>query len=105
AQRSFTAGEIQSRVLTTMVNEGARILAEGIAARPLDIDLVLVNGYGFPNWRGGPMHHADETGLPRLLAEAEVIAARDGAAYAVAPLLRELAGSGRTFASLNAPDR
>lgn len=105
AQRSFTAGEIQSRVLTTMVNEGARILAEGIAARPLDIDLVLVNGYGFPNWRGGPMHHADETGLPRLLAEAEAIAARDGAAYAVAPLLRELAGSGRTFASLNAPDR
>ncbi|WP_284179952.1 3-hydroxyacyl-CoA dehydrogenase NAD-binding domain-containing protein [Rhabdaerophilum sp. SD176] len=105
AQRSFTTAEIQSRVLTTMVNEGAHILAEGIAARPLDIDLVLVNGYGFPNWRGGPMHYADETGLPRLLAEAEAIAARDGQAYAVAPLLRELAASGRTFASLNTPDR
>ncbi|MCZ8375188.1 MAG: 3-hydroxyacyl-CoA dehydrogenase NAD-binding domain-containing protein [Beijerinckiaceae bacterium] len=104
-QHRFTAGDIQSRVLTTMVNESARILAEGIAARPLDIDLVLVNGYGFPNWRGGPMHHADETGLPRLLAEAETIAARDGAAYAVAPLLRELAEAGRTFASLNRPDR
>jgi 3-hydroxyacyl-CoA dehydrogenase len=104
-QRRFTAEEIQSRVLTTMVNEGAHILAEGIAARPFEIDLVLVNGYGFPNWRGGPMHFADETGLATILAEAEAIAARDGAAYAVAPLLRELAGSGRTFASLNTPDR
>ncbi|MCZ8181428.1 MAG: 3-hydroxyacyl-CoA dehydrogenase NAD-binding domain-containing protein [Beijerinckiaceae bacterium] len=105
AQRSFSAAEIQSRVLTTMINEGAKILGEGIAARPLDIDLVLVNGYGFPNWRGGPMHYADETGLARILAEAEAIAARDGAAYAVARLLRELAGSGRTFASLNASER
>lgn len=100
-QRSFTPEEIQRRVLTSMVNEGAHILGEGIAARPLDIDIVLVNGYGFPNWRGGPMHHADETGLAGVVTEAEAMAARDGKAYAVAPLLKELAATGRLFSSLN----
>ena len=100
-QRSFTAAEIQSRVLTAMINEGAHILGEGIAGRPLDIDLVLVNGYGFPTWRGGPMHYADEIGLAGVLAAAEAIAARDGKAYAVAPLLSKLATTGQSFASLN----
>jgi 3-hydroxyacyl-CoA dehydrogenase len=102
-QRVFTAEEIQRRVLTAMVNEGAKILGEGIAARPLDIDLVLVNGYGFPAWRGGPMHYADAAGLPAFLAMAEALAAHDGAAYAVAPLLAELANGGRLFADLNSP--
>jgi 3-hydroxyacyl-CoA dehydrogenase len=102
-QRVFAAEEIQRRVLTAMVNEGAKILGEGIAARPLDIDLVLVNGYGFPAWRGGPMHYADAAGLPAFLAMAEALAAHDGAAYAVAPLLAELANGGRLFADLNSP--
>jgi 3-hydroxyacyl-CoA dehydrogenase len=102
-QRSFTAAEIQDRVITAMINEGAHILGEGIAGRPFEIDLVLVNGYGFPNWRGGPMHVADETGLPAVLASAETLAARDGKAYAVAPLLRKLAAAGQPFASLNSP--
>ncbi|MDE3028584.1 MAG: enoyl-CoA hydratase/isomerase family protein, partial [Paracoccaceae bacterium] len=61
--RSFTAEEIQRRCLVAMANEGARILQEGIALRPSDIDVVLLSGYGYPRWRGGPMQSADEIGL------------------------------------------
>ncbi len=100
-QRGFSAQEIQNRVVTAMVNEGAKILGEGIAARPADIDLVLVNGYGFPNWRGGPMHHADMLGLAKIMVIAEETAARDGQAFSVAPLLKELVATQRNFAALN----
>ncbi len=100
-QRNFSAQEIQNRVVTAMVNEGAKILGEGIAARPADIDLVLVNGYGFPNWRGGPMHHADMLGLAKIMVIAQETAARDGQAFSVAPLLAELVATQRNFAALN----
>lgn len=100
-QRRFSAEEIQMRVLAAMVNEGAKIVGEGIAQRPLDVDIVLVNGYGFPATRGGPMHHADMLGLTKLLVLAEETAARDGQAFSVAPLLRELAAKGGDFAGLN----
>jgi 3-hydroxyacyl-CoA dehydrogenase len=100
-QRAFTAQEIQNRVVTAMVNEGAKILGEGIAARPADIDLVLVNGYGFPNWRGGPMHYADSLGLKPVLAVAKATQTRDGAGFEVAPLLQELVATDRNFATLN----
>ncbi|GIT26749.1 MAG: hypothetical protein CM1200mP41_27930 [Gammaproteobacteria bacterium] len=53
--------------MLAMINEAARVLEEGIALRPLDIDMVKVFGYGFPRWRGGPMHFADETGLDEIL--------------------------------------
>jgi 3-hydroxyacyl-CoA dehydrogenase len=100
-QRSFSAQEIQTRVVTAMVNEGAKILGEGIAARPADIDLVLVHGYGFPNWRGGPMHHADALGLKQVLAVAQNTGSRDGRGFEVAPLLVELAAGQRNFSTLN----
>lgn len=96
-QRKFSAAEIQERVIAAMVNEGAKILAEGIAARASDIDLVLVNGYGFPGWRGGPMHYAETLGLPAILATAQETARRDGRGYEVASLLAERAAAGRGF--------
>ena len=81
-----------------MVNEGAKILAEGIALRASDIDLVLVNGYGYPAWRGGPMFEADRIGLSKILAEVERRSARDGLGFEPAPLLVELAKAGKGFA-------
>jgi 3-hydroxyacyl-CoA dehydrogenase len=98
ARRMLPAAEIQSRVVAAMVNEGAKILAEGIALRASDIDLVLVNGYGYPAWRGGPMFEADRIGLPVILAEVERMSARDGLGFEPAPLLVELAKAGKGFA-------
>ncbi len=88
-------------VHAAMVNEGARVLAEGIAARPSDIDVVLVHGYGFPAWRGGPMHAADAVGLPEMVRRVEALHAAHGFGWEPAPLLAELAASGRRFAALN----
>lgn len=99
ARRPIAAAEIQARIHAAMVNEGARILADGVALRASDIDLVLVNGYGYPSWRGGPMFEADQIGLGKVLAEVEAMAARDGFGWEPAPLLVELAAAGRGFAS------
>lgn len=98
----LTPEAIQTRVLAAMVNEGTKLLMEGIAARPLEIDLVIVHGYGFPSHRGGPMQEADARGLRAVLAAAEASATRDGTGFEVAPLLFELLSTGRNFASLNA---
>jgi 3-hydroxyacyl-CoA dehydrogenase len=100
ARRQVPDDEIVSRVLAAIANEGARILAEGIALRPSDIDVVLVHGYGFPAWRGGPMYDADRIGLDRVLATVRRMEA-DGPEFAPARLLVDLAESGRGFASLN----
>lgn len=100
-QRNFNAGDIQSRIVAAMINEGAKILAEGVAARASEIDLVLVHGYGFPAWRGGPMHYADRVGLKNILSIAKTAAMRDGKGFEVAPLLEDLAQSGRRFADLD----
>ena len=92
--------EIVERLLFPMINEGARILAEGIASRPGDIDVIWVYGYGFPAWRGGPMHYADAVGLPRIRDRLIAFAARTGdATLSPAPLLSTLAGEGKGFAS------
>ncbi|WP_170300847.1 3-hydroxyacyl-CoA dehydrogenase NAD-binding domain-containing protein [Rhodoplanes serenus] len=100
-RRPFTADEIVERLLFPMVNEGARILAEGIARRAGDIDVIWVNGYGFPAYRGGPMHWADAIGLPRVRDRLTAIAAETGeASHAPAPLVLELAAAGRGFASV-----
>jgi 3-hydroxyacyl-CoA dehydrogenase len=101
ARQQIAPEEIQQRVHAAMVNEGARILSEQIAARPSDIDVVLVHGYGYPAWRGGPMHEADAIGLDVVLKRVEASCARDGVGWEPAPLLRELAASGRRFAELN----
>jgi 3-hydroxyacyl-CoA dehydrogenase len=81
------------------VNEGAKILQEGIAQRSSDIDVVYVYGYGFPVARGGPMHYADAVGLPEVYET--ICAFRDqleGDYWEPAPLLEELANSGSSFA-------
>lgn len=94
------AEAIQTRVRATIVNEGARILAEGIAARALDIDMALIHGYGYPAWRGGPMFEADEIGLARILEDVKTVAAASGPGWEPAPLLVELAAKGMRFGDL-----
>jgi 3-hydroxyacyl-CoA dehydrogenase len=101
ARHKIAAADIQHGVHAAMVNEGAKVLAEGIAQRPSDIDVVLVHGYGFPAWRGGPMHSADAVGLPEMLRRVEALYAANGIGWEPAPLLRDLAASGRSFADLN----
>jgi 3-hydroxyacyl-CoA dehydrogenase len=97
--RRFTAAEIVERCIYALVNEGARILEEGIAARASDIDLVYLNGYGFPLHRGGPMLYADTVGLPNVVRALRRIAAEPGAdaSWQPAPLLLKLAAEGRGF--------
>jgi 3-hydroxyacyl-CoA dehydrogenase len=92
--------EIVQRCLYSMINEGAKILAEGVAARPLDIDMVWLHGYGFPAHRGGPMFYADQIGLDRVLEQIRLFHKRLGADFwTPAPLLEELASSGHGFYS------
>jgi 3-hydroxyacyl-CoA dehydrogenase len=100
-RQSVAAETIQQRVHATMVNEGARLLADGIAARPSDIDVVLVHGYGYPAWRGGPMHEADEIGLDVVLQRVAAMHEEYGYSWEPAPLLLELAAAGRRFRDLN----
>ncbi|WP_298437793.1 3-hydroxyacyl-CoA dehydrogenase NAD-binding domain-containing protein [uncultured Jannaschia sp.] len=102
--RDFDDAEIVARYMAAMVNEAARVVEEGIAARPLDVDAVLLHGYGFPRWRGGPMHWADQHGLGRIVTDIERFAEHDPHAWQVAPLLRRLAESGGAFADLNKKD-
>lgn len=102
-RRRFTEAEILARLLDPMVNEGARILEEGVAARPGDIDIIWLNGYNWPAWRGGPMHWADTVGLDVIVKRLEAQAAESGdAALEPAPLLRRLASEGKTFSELKA---
>jgi len=91
--------EVIERCLYALINEGARILEEGIAARASDIDIVYLNGYGFPMHRGGPMLHADIVGLPNVVRALRRFAAEPGAdaSWQPAPLLVKLADDGRTF--------
>jgi len=101
ARRAVSPEEILDRLVLPMVNEGARILEEGIAARPGDIDVVWLHGYNWPAWRGGPMHHADARGLGAVAARLAAFAAATGdETLKPAPLLAELAGQGRGFGDL-----
>ena len=97
--RKVSDAEIVERCIYALVNEGARILAEGIAARASDIDLVYLNGYGFPAFRGGPMLYADTVGLPNVVRALRRFAAEPGAdaSWQPAPLLVQLAEAGKTF--------
>jgi 3-hydroxyacyl-CoA dehydrogenase len=99
--RAVSDDEIVDRYMAAMINEGARIVDEGIARRPLDVDVVKLYGYGFPRFRGGPMHYADQIGLDRVRATIRDAAAEDAWFWRPAPLLERLAAEGRTFASLN----
>ncbi len=97
--RQVSAEEVVQRCIYALVNEGARILAEGIAARASDIDVVYLNGYGFPQHRGGPMRYADEVGLANVLRALRRFAAEPGAdpSWQPAPLLLSLAEAGKSF--------
>jgi len=98
ARRDISDEEIVERLVYALVNEGAKILEEGIALRASDIDMVYLSGYGFPLFRGGPMFYADTVGLPQVLAAIEGYArGYQGEAWTPAPLLARLAGEGKGF--------
>lgn len=97
--RSFTETEIQDRYMVAMVNEGAKILDEGIAARASDIDVVLLHGYGFPRWKGGPMHWAEAEGPDRIATQIRRLAESDPYFWQLSPLLARLAAEGGSFAN------
>jgi 3-hydroxyacyl-CoA dehydrogenase len=96
---AIAADEITDRLIYALANEGLRILDEGIAQRPGDIDVVYVYGYGFPSWRGGPMHYADAVGLDTVLARINEFRDRFGAEkWTPAPLLEKLVKENLTIA-------
>jgi 3-hydroxyacyl-CoA dehydrogenase len=97
-RRAILDDEIVQRLVFALVNEGARILEEGIAMRASDIDMVYLSGYGFPLHRGGPMLYADTVGLPKVLEAMRGFAqGRHGDAWTPAPLLARLASEGKGF--------
>ena len=98
-RREIGAAEIVERCIYALVNEGAKILQEGYALRASDIDIVYLNGYGFPAWRGGPMWYADTVGLKAVYDRICELQAQHGAWWEPAPLLRELAERGGSFAA------
>jgi 3-hydroxyacyl-CoA dehydrogenase len=101
ARRMLSREEITERLLFPMINEGARILEEGIAQRPGDIDVIWVYGYGFPIWRGGLMYYADQVGLPYIRDRLAAFASETGdKKLEPAPLLAKLARENRGFGSL-----
>ena len=96
--RQIGREEIFERMIYPMINEGARILEEGIATRPSDIDVIWINGYGWPAWTGGPMHYADTVGLRHIAERLEVYAEQTGDAnLRPATLLQTLADKGEGF--------
>jgi 3-hydroxyacyl-CoA dehydrogenase len=97
-RRDISDQEIVERLVYALVNEGARILEQGVAQRASDIDMVYLAGYGFPLFRGGPMFYADTIGLPKVVRAMEKYAqGRHGDAWKPAPLLIKLASEGGTF--------
>jgi len=97
-RRPIPADEIVDRLVLALINEGLRIVEEGIAQRPGDVDVVYVHGYGFPAWRGGPLHFADTLGPERVLARLEEFRARYGDEdWSPAPLLERLVAQGSTI--------
>ena len=99
-RRDIPEEEMVQRLLFPLINEGARILEEGIALRASDVDLVWINGYGWPRHLGGPMFYADETGLATIVAKLREMAAETPGDPSLQPaaLLTELADKGQSFA-------
>ena len=98
--REISDEEIFERTIYPMINEGAKILEEGKAIRASDIDIVWLNGYGWPAYRGGPMFYANLVGLKTVADKMKEFEAKYGADFAVSPLLQRLANEGKTFADL-----
>ncbi|WP_350296437.1 3-hydroxyacyl-CoA dehydrogenase NAD-binding domain-containing protein [Limnohabitans sp. Rim8] len=99
-RREMSEAEIVKRCLYGMINEGAKLLEQGIALRPSDIDITYLTGYGFPAHQGGPMFMADRIGLTRVLADIERLHAEYGFWWQPAPLLQKLVSEGKSFADL-----
>jgi 3-hydroxyacyl-CoA dehydrogenase len=100
APRKISDDEIVHRLVYSLVNEGAKILEEGIASKASDIGMVYLTGYGFPLWRGGPMCYADTVGLFNVVQAMERFAANphdDATFWQPAPLLARLAADGKSF--------
>jgi 3-hydroxyacyl-CoA dehydrogenase len=100
-RRKISDEEIVERTMYALVNEGAKILEEGFALRAVDIDIIYVNGYGYPAWRGGPMWYADTVGLKRVYDRVVEFHALHGELWRPAPLLGQLAEQGKSFADFD----
>jgi 3-hydroxyacyl-CoA dehydrogenase len=100
-QRQISSEEIVERCIYTLVNEGARILEEGFALRAVDIDIIYINGYGFPAYRGGPMWYADTVGLSNVYQRVCEFEKQHGELWSPAPLLKRLAETEKTFAEFD----
>lgn len=96
-RREISDQEIIDRCILALVNEGAQILAEGVAQRSGDMDIVYINGYGFPIWRGGPMFYANKLGLDTVIKKLNEFSAMDHNFWKPAPLLEKLAAEGQFF--------
>jgi 3-hydroxyacyl-CoA dehydrogenase len=98
--RRISEQEILERCVYPMINEGAKILEEKIAIRPSDIDIVWINGYGWPAYRGGPMFYGDTVGLKTVVAKLQEYGPKLGAGFTLSPLLEKLAAAGKRFQDL-----
>ena len=101
-QRNISDEEIEQRCIFALINEGARVLEEGVALKASDVDVVYTSGYGFPRFRGGPMYYADTVALGKICATIDSFAERfDPQYWQVADLLRRLADSGEALADFS----
>ena len=99
--QAFSAEEIVERYITAMIVEAVRVVEDGTAKRPVDVDMVFLFGYGFPRFRGGPLHEADQIGIDTLIARIERYGKEDPRYWQVPALLRKMQEDGETFAGLN----
>ncbi len=99
--RTFTDQEIVDRYMTAMIAEAARVVEDGTARRPLDVDMVFLFGYGFPRHRGGPLHYADTIGAAALVDRIKTYAKEDATYWQVPALLEKMAANGTSFADMN----
>jgi len=103
-RREISDQEIIDRCILALVNEGARILEEGVAQRSGDMDIVYINGYGFPIWRGGPMFYANQLGLSEVINKMSAFSKLDENFWKPAPLLQKLADNSGAFGEAPAPE-
>ena len=103
-RREISDQEIIDRCILALVNEGARILEEGVAQRSGDMDIVYINGYGFPIWRGGPMFYANQLGLSEVINKMSNFSELDKNFWEPAPLLKKLADESAAFGEAPAPE-